>query len=168
GDREFELVMSEAGLRRAMVAYARNVALLSLILSAVTATLVYYAIDRVMIRPMRTMTRSMLAFAQAPDDPGRIIRASARADEIGVAERELAAMQGELQRMLVERRRLADLGLAVSKINHDMRNILAAAQLMSDRLARVDDPAVQELAPRLVRTLDRASSDSEGVLASGR
>jgi signal transduction histidine kinase len=168
GGREFELVMGEADLRKAMLGYARNVALLSLILSLITASLVFYAIDRVMIRPMRTMTRSMLAFAEAPDDPARIIVAGARSDEIGVAQRELAAMQGELQRMLVERRRLADLGLAVSKINHDMRNILAAAQLMSDRLARVDDPGVQKLAPRLVRTLDRAISYSEGVLAYGR
>lgn len=168
GDREFELVMSEGGLRRAMVAYARNVALLSLILSAVTATLVYYAIDKVMIRPMRGMTRSMLAFAAAPDDPRRIIAAGTRSDEIGVAERELAAMQGELQRMLLERRRLADLGLAVSKINHDMRNILAAAQLMSDRLAQLRDPTARSLAPRLVRALDRAVSYSEGVLAYGR
>ena len=167
-EREFELVMREGDLRRAMLAYARNVALLSLILSLVTASLVFYAIDRVMIRPMRSMTRSMLAFASAPDDPARIIAASARSDEIGVAERELAAMQGELQRLLVERRRLADLGLAVSKINHDMRNMLAAAQLMSDRLARVDDPAVQKLAPRLVRTLDRAIAYSQGVLAYGR
>lgn len=168
GGREFELVMAEADLRKAMLAYARNVALLSLILSLITASLVFYAIHRVTIRPMRAMTRSMLAFAEAPDDPARIIAASARGDEIGVAERELAAMQGQLQRMLVERRRLADLGLAVSKINHDMRNILAAAQLMSDRLARVDDPAVQKLAPRLVRTLDRAISYAEGVLAYGR
>lgn len=168
GDREFELVMSEAGLRRAMVVYARNVAFLSLILSVVTATLLYYAIDRVMIRPMRLMTRSMLTFSQAPDDPARIIRAGTRGDEIGVAERELAAMQGELQRLLLERRRLADLGLAVSKINHDMRNILAAAQLMSDRLARLKDPTAQSLAPRLVRALDRAISYSEGVLAYGR
>lgn len=168
GEREFELVMTEAGLRKAMLAYARNVAFLSLILSLATASLVFYAIHRVMIRPMRAMTRSMLAFREAPDDPARIIRAGGRGDEIGVAERELAAMQGELQRMLVERRRLADLGLAVSKINHDMRNILAAAQLMSDRLARVDDPDVRKLAPRLVRTLDRAISYSEGVLTYGR
>ncbi len=168
GEREFELVMTETDLRKAMLAYARNVALLSLILSLVTASLVFYAIHRVMIRPMRAMTRSMLAFAEAPDDPARIIRAGVRSDEIGVAERELAAMQGELQRMLVERRRLADLGLAVSKINHDMRNILAAAQLMSDRLARVDDPGVRSMAPRLMRTLDRAISYSEGVLAYGR
>ena len=168
GEREFELVMAETDLRKAMLAYARNVALLSAILSLATASLVFYAIHRVMIRPMRAMTRSMLAFAEAPDDPARIIAAGARSDEIGVAERELAAMQGELQRMLVERRRLADLGLAVSKINHDMRNILAAAQLMSDRLARVDDPSVKSLAPRLMRTLGRAISYSEGVLAYGR
>ena len=168
GDREFELVMSEAGLRKAMLAYARNVALLSLVLSAITATLVFYAIDRVMIRPMRSITRSMLAFAEAPDDPARIIRAGTRADEIGVAERELAAMQAELQRMLVERRHLAELGLAVSKINHDMRNILSAAHLISDRLARLQDPTAQSLAPRLVRALDRAVSYSEGVLAYGR
>ena len=168
GEREFELVMSEAGLRKAMLAYARNVALLSLILSLMTASLVFYAIHRVMIRPMRAMTRSMLSFAEAPDDPARIVAASERRDEIGVAERELAAMQGQLQRMLVERRRLADLGLAVSKINHDMRNILAAAQLMSDRLAQLKDPTARNLAPRLVRTLDRAISYSEGVLAYGR
>lgn len=168
GEREFELVMSEAGLRKAMLAYARNVALLSLILSLMTASLVFYAIHRVMIRPMRAMTRSMLSFAEAPDDPARIVAASQRRDEIGVAERELAAMQGELQRMLVERRRLADLGLAVSKINHDMRNILAAAQLMSDRLAQLKDPTARSLAPRLVRTLDRAISYSQDVLAYGR
>lgn len=168
GDREFELVMSEADLRQAMVAYARNIALLSLVLSMLTALLLYYVIDKMMVRPIRAMTRSMLSFAQVPDDPARIIGSSARNDEIGVAERELAAMQGELQRLLLERRRLADLGLAVSKINHDMRNILAAAQLMSDRLARLQDPAAGNLAPRLVRTLDRAIAYSEGVLAYGR
>lgn len=165
---EYELVMSEAGLRRAMIGYARNIALLSVVLSAMTATLLYYTVDRAMIRPIRSMTRSMLIFSQAPDDPERIIKSSARGDEIGVAERELAAMQSELQRLLLERQRLADLGLAVSKINHDMRNILAAAQLMSDRLTRLKDPTVQSLAPRLVRALDRAISYSQGVLSYGR
>lgn len=168
GDQEFELVMSEADLRQAMVAYTRNIAFLSAILSLLTAMLLYYVIDRIMVRPIRAMTRSMLSFAQAPDDPARIIKIGARNDEIGVAERELAAMQHELQRLLQERRRLADLGLAVSKINHDMRNILAAGQLMSDRLARLQDPAARNLALRLVRTLDRAIAYSEGVLAYGR
>jgi signal transduction histidine kinase len=165
---EFELIMPDYRLRSAMLNYARAVALLSLLIAVFTAALVYVALDRVLVRPMRTMTRSMLAFSEAPDDHTRIIRPSARADEIGVAERELAQMQERLQRMLAEQKHLADLGLAVSKINHDMRNILASAQLMSDRLQQVKDPTVQAYAPRLLRTLDRAVSYSEGVLAYGR
>ena len=151
-----------------MLVYSRNVALLSLVISLFTATLVYAAIDRIMIRPIRAMTSSMLAFARAPDDPGRIIAPENRSDEIGVAERELADMQQRLQKTLGEQKHLADLGLAVSKINHDMRNILASAQLLSDRLRGVRDPSVQAFAPKLLRALDRAVSYSEGVLAYGR
>src|SRR5690606_34365175 len=124
-DTEFELLIGDTQLRKALLIYARNVALLSLVLSLSTAVLVFYAINRIMIRPIRTMTRSMLEFAEAPDDPARIIRPEPRQDEIGVAERELAAMQSQLQQTLGEQKHLADLGLAVSKINHDMRNMLA-------------------------------------------
>ncbi|WP_274426316.1 sensor histidine kinase [Chelativorans sp. YIM 93263] len=165
---QYEIVIDESYLRSAMLIYARNVALLSLIISLFTATLVFYAINRIMIRPIRAMTQSMLEFAAAPDDSGRIIKPENRNDEIGVAEYELADMQATLHRTLGERKRLADLGLAVSKINHDMRNMLASAQLMSDRLSMIDDPTVQSLAPKLVRTLDRAVSYTEGVLAYGR
>jgi signal transduction histidine kinase len=167
-DKEFEIIIPDHGLRKAMLIYARNVAFLSLIISLFTATLVFYAINRIMIRPIRTMTRSMLNFARAPEEPGRIIEPETRGDEIGVAERELASMQRTLQRALVEQKHLADLGLAVSKINHDMRNMLASAQLMSDRLSAIKDPTVQSLAPKLVRTLDRAVAYSEGVLTYGR
>ncbi len=155
---EFELVIPDKRLWAAMLVYSRNVALLSLVLSLFTATLVYAAIDRIMIRPIRAMTSSMLAFARAPDDPGRIIAPEDRSDEIGVAERELADMQQRLQKTLGEQKHLADLGMAVSKINHDMRNILASAQLLSDRLRGVRDPSVQAFAPKLLSALDRAVS----------
>lgn len=167
-DKEFELLIADAGLRDAMLIYARNVAILSLIISAITAGLVFWAINRMMIRPIRQMTRSMLVFSEKPDDPARIIQPDERTDEIGIAQRELARMQGELQRTLGEQRHLAALGLAVSKINHDMRNMLAGAQLLSDRLRLIDNPTVQSFVPKLVRTLDRAVSYSEGVLTYGR
>lgn len=166
--KEFELIISDADLRSAMMVYARNVAILSLLISAITASLVFWAINRMMILPIRRMTHSMLAFSAAPDDPARVIRPDRRTDEIGIAQHELASMQGELQRTLGEQRHLAELGLAVSKINHDMRNMLAAAQLMSDRLRLIDNVTVQSFVPKLVRTLDRAVSYSEGVLAYGR
>ncbi len=165
---EFELIIPDTQLRQALFIYARNVAFLSLIISLFTATLVFYAINRIMIRPIRAMTQSMLDFGETPDDPGAIIQPAERTDEIGVAERELAGMQRELQRTLGEQKHLADLGLAVSKINHDMRNMLASAQLISDRLRTVNDPTVQQIVPRLVRTLDRAVSYSEGALSYGR
>lgn len=166
--KQFELVLKDFRLRDAMLAFSRNIAILGLLISVFSAALVYAAIDRIMIRPIRRMTQSMLTFAQAPDDPARLISADNRDDEIGVAERELADMQGKLQKMLGEQKHLADLGLAVSKINHDMRNTLTSAQLISDRLAQVKDPAVQAFAPKLLRALDRAASYSEGVLAYGR
>lgn len=166
--REFELIMPDAALRAAMLTYARNVAMLSLLISVFAAVLVYAAMDRIMARPMRRLARSMLAFSAAPEDPARIITPAGRRDEIGFAEHELSRMQERLQKMLAERRHLADLGLAVSKINHDMRNMLASAQLISDRLALSKDPTVQSFAPRLVRALDRAVSYSQGVLAYGR
>lgn len=167
-DKVFELIMPDWRLRKAMFAYSWNVVLVSLLISIFTALLVYTAIDRIMIRPIREMTRSMLAFSRAPDQPGSVIQPEQRTDEIGVAEQELSGMQKTLQKMLAEQRHLADLGLAVSKINHDMRNMLSSAQLLSDRLRTIKDPAVQSLAPKLVRTLDRAVAYSSGVLAYGR
>lgn len=167
-DKEFEIIIPDSGLREAMLIFARNIAILSLIISLITASLVFYAITRIMIRPIRAMTQAMLSFAEAPEDPARVIRPRSRDDEIGVAEGQLAEMQRELQRTLAERRHLADLGLAVSKINHDMRNMLTSAQLVSDRLRGVQDETVQRLAPKLVRALDRAISYSQGVLNYGR
>ncbi|GHC67402.1 sensor histidine kinase [Limoniibacter endophyticus] len=164
----YEIVVADAKLRKAMLVYSRNVALLSLAISLFTAVLVFSVINKLMIRPIRTMTRSMLDFAESPSDPTTVLSPDPdRGDELGVAHEELAKMQKRLQRTLGEQKHLADLGLAVSKINHDMRNVLASAQLWSDRLASVRDPAVQSFAPKLVRTLDRAVSYSESVLAYG-
>ena len=57
--------------------------------------------------------------------------------------------------------------MAVTRINHDLRNILSAAQLISDRLAAIPDPLAQRLAPRLVATLDRAIEFCQSTLTYG-
>lgn len=77
-------------------------------------------------------------------------------------------MQNELSGMLQQKTRLAALGLAVSKINHDLRNILSSAQLISDRLGGVQDPLVQRMAPKLVNSLDRAIRLCTDTLKFGR
>lgn len=166
--KQFEVIIDEQDLREDMIVYARDIAFLSLIIPLIMAIMLFLATQRMMIRPVQLMTRSMLDFAKSPENPAHIIKPQLRHDELGVAERELAAMQVRLQNILAQQKRLADLGLAVSKINHDMRNILAAAQLISDRLSMVDDPTVQQVVPKLMRSLDRALSYSEGVLAYGK
>lgn len=167
-DMVIDMVLEEAPLRRAMLIYARNVLALSLIISLITASLVFFAINRMLIRPIRRMSESMRAFSEAPEDAARIIVPREGDDEIVLAERHLATMETELHHMLRQRKNLADLGLAVSKINHDMRNILSSAQLMSDRLAMVNDPVVKRWAPKLLRTIDRAVGYTHEVLSYGR
>jgi signal transduction histidine kinase len=76
-------------------------------------------------------------------------------------------MQRDLASMLHNKSRLAALGLAVSKINHDLRNLLSSAQLFSDRLAGIDDPQVQRFAPKLMRSLERAIAFCQSTLSYG-
>ena len=163
-----ELVLEDTQLRHAMLIYGRNVFLLSVLISLITASLVFFSISRMLIRPVHRVTENMKAFAEDPENPNRIIVPSPAVDELSAAEGHLADMQTRLQQTLKEQRHLADLGLAVSKINHDMRNILTSAQLMSDRLAMIDDPMVKRFAPKLLRTIDRAVSYSSEVLAYGK
>ncbi len=151
-----DVVMEEGPLQAAMLKYGLAILGLSIIISIITAALVFLALDWLLVKPMTQLTRNMVRFAEQPEDPTRIIAPSARRDEIGTAERELAAMQNELSQTLSQKTRLAALGLAVSKISHDLRNMLSSAQLLSDRLAEVKDPAVQRLVPKLIASLDRA------------
>jgi len=163
-----EVVLPEAPLRAAMIRYGLNVMGLSVIISIITAALVYFALNGLLVQPMMRITRNMLRFSQNPEDASRIIVPSARQDEIGTAERELAHMQEELTQTLQQKSRLAALGLAVSKINHDLRNMLANAQLISDRLSSLPDPAVQRFAPKLIDSLGRAITLADSTLKFGR
>ena len=168
GGEYIELVMDELPLRKAMLRYSADILFLSLVISAITAALVYLALHYMFVRPMRRITANMIAFRADPEDNERAIVPSTRLDEIGVAERELATMQSELASMLHQKSRLAGLGLAVSKINHDLRNLLASAQLFSDRLAKIPDPGVQRFAPKLMHALERAIAFCQSTLSYGR
>jgi len=163
-----EIVMPEAPLKAAMIRYGLNVLGLSVIISIITAALVYFALNGLLVQPMMRLTHNMLHFSERPEDASRIIVPSERLDEIGTAERELAHMQAELAQTLHQKSRLAALGLAVSKINHDLRNMLANAQIISDRLVSLPDPAVQRFAPKLIASLGRAITLADSTLKFGR
>jgi signal transduction histidine kinase len=163
-----EIVLPEEPLRDAMRTFALNILGLSVIISIVTAAMVYMALNALLVRPMMRIARNMVRFTEKPEDLSRIIVPSNRVDEVGTAERELARMQTELAQLLSQKSRLAALGLAVSKINHDLRNLLANTQLLSDRLTSSPDPTVQRFAPKLIASLDRAIDFCNDTLRFGR
>ena len=166
GDK-IEITLRETQLRDAMVSFGLRVFAVSLIISLLTAGLVFLSLNRWLVRPIRQVTSNMIAFRQAPE-AATIIEPGTGRDEIGEAQAELAAMQTELRASLKQKTRLAGLGEAVAKINHDLRNILASAQILTDRLETSQDPMVAKTAPKLLRSLDRATALCERTLEFGK
>lgn len=169
GEVVVEVLMPDGPLRADMLTYSRNLLALSLIIAGVTAIVIYVFAEGLLIAPIRRLTGNLVAFRENPENGTLIITPDPnRDDEIAVMESALAKTQSELFTMLRQQRHLADLGLAVAKINHDLRNMLTSAQLLSDQVATLDDPKVQRLAPRLVTTLDKAIEFAQSVLDHGR
>jgi signal transduction histidine kinase len=168
GEGMLEITLDETPLVSALRRYSIDVLGVSLLISAVVAGLAFAAIHVLVLRPVRRLTSNIMAFGENPEDATGIAVPSGRSDEIGGAERALAAMQTALVRELSQKKHLAALGLAVAKINHDLRNMLASAQLFSDRLTGSSDPLAQRFAPKLVGTLDRAIAFCQATLAYGR
>jgi signal transduction histidine kinase len=163
-----EVVLDEAPLRNAMWVYARRILFISVFLSLATAVMVYFSLQWLAVRPLRRLTLSMIGFRDAPEDPHRVITPSGRNDEVGVAEQALSEMQQELREALLQKERLAGVGTAVTKISHDLRNILATAMLESDRLESVNDPEVRRITAGIVRAIDRAVALSASTLRFAR
>lgn len=151
-----EVILEEEPLRHALIDYGVRIFVLSLFISVVTAALVYFSIQWLAVRPMRRLTANMINFQQAPEDAARIMQPGARTDEVGIAERALAAMEQELRNALTQKQRLAAVGTAVTKVSHDLKNILATAVLESDRLDQSNDPEVRRITSGLVKAIDRA------------
>ena len=168
-DSEFiDIVVPDDILRAELISYLWQALFVTVFAAIVVGGLVYLSLNAFLVQPMQRLTRSIERFRANPEDPEARIQPSGRRDEIGRAEAELALMQEELVAALNSRARLAALGEAVAKINHDLRNMLTSAQIASDRLAAIGDPKVAQALPRLERALDRAVTLATNVLAYGR
>ena len=155
-DTVVDIVLPEAPMYSSMLDYSGRILVLSIILAFVVASLVYLSLHWLMVLPLGRMTDSLVSFRRAPEDTAATVRVSGRRDEIGLAQRELQVMQRRVRAALRQRARLAAVGAGVAKINHDLRNMLATAAVLTDRLAMARDPDVQRLANPLVAAIDRA------------
>jgi len=159
-----EILLGEGPMRTEMWEFGGRILALSIVISLITAALVFLSLRGLLVAPMRRITSSMTTFRDNPEDASRVFEPSARDDEIGVAERELAQLQETVRQALRHSARLAALGTAVTKINHDLRNILSTARLVSDSLAGSEAPEVKRAVPRLLDAIDRAVALCSGTL----
>jgi len=168
GGEQIEIALDTRPIHEAMIDYGLNILILSAVISAITAAFLFLAVRRLMVQPIKSLVSHMNRYAAAPEDARRMIDPNSRIRELREAENSLLDLETQLSTSLRQKERLAQLGGAVAKIAHDLRNILTTATLLGDRLEMVDDPTVKRVAPKLVASLGRAVSLTEGTLAFGR
>ncbi|MEQ1607463.1 MAG: HAMP domain-containing sensor histidine kinase [Hyphomonadaceae bacterium] len=169
---ELEIIVAEDSVRQYLMAQSGAIALNIFIFSAVAGAAVYFMVSRIVVRPMRAIADSVTRFSETPETPLTEMlpadMSSGQSDEIRRVVGALEIMQRTVSTALRQRKRLADLGEAVAKISHDLRNSLSAAQVLSDGLADSNDPQVRDAAPRLERAIQRAVTLAEATLKYGR
>lgn len=163
-----DVIVPEAPLKRELLNYSAGLFWLSAFIAVVTGALIYVTLFYMFVRPMRRLSAEMARFQRDPENPAKAIRPSGRRDEIGQAEIALSAMQDDIRQAFKQRERLAALGAAIAKINHDLRNVLSSAQLVSDSLATSEDERVRRQGSRLVRAIGRGIRLCEETLKFGR
>ncbi len=163
-----EVTMETNELRAAMLDYGFRILILSLVITIFTAGLLFIAVRVVLVRPISRVVGSMKTYAQAPEDARGFIMPRSGISELREAEETLQLMQTQLTHSLKQKERLAQLGGAVAKVSHDLRNILTSAQLFTDRIEMSEDPIVRRMAPKLVNSITRAVHLCESTLAYGK
>lgn len=165
---QIEVTMGAMPLRDAMIDYGLNILKLSAVISVITAIMLFLAVRGFLLNPIHRVVRNIKAYADAPEDLRRIIEPTASVLELHEAEEALHDMQTQLTGSLKQKEHLAQMGGAVAKISHDLRNILTTTQLFVDRMETSVDPMVQRAAPKLVNSISRAVNLCESTLAFGK
>jgi len=165
---EIETTLRVMPLREAMLEYGRNIFLISLLISVISSAMLFVAVRFVLVRPIRRLVSNMMDYQQAPEDATRVIAPQSRVVELRAAEDTLHDLQTQLTANLKQKERLAQLGEAVAKISHDLRNILTTTQLLTDRIEMSEDPTVARIAPKLVTSVGRAINLCEQTLTFGK
>ncbi|MEM8571668.1 MAG: HAMP domain-containing sensor histidine kinase [Pseudomonadota bacterium] len=163
-----DVVLKEAPLREALIAYGLRILVISLIISVATAALLFLAVRQIIVRPINRVIAHMVDYRDNPEDTTRIIMPRSRTYELNQAENALHDLEVRLTGALRQKERLAALGRAVAKISHDLRNMLTTTQLLADSLEAIPDPKVRRITPKLVKSLARAVSLCDRTLTFGR
>ena len=155
GQELLEYIVPRASLKQALRDYGERIFWLSAVIALITGIGLYLVLSAMIVRPIRKLAEGLSAFREDPELRRSNMPPSKRRDEIGQLQREFYDMKQSVRASFKQQERLATLGMAVAKINHDLRNVLTSAQLVSDRLAMDKEERVAHMGQRLVRAIDR-------------
>ena len=119
---------------------------------------------RFLSQPLTVLVNTINAFSQDPTIARPLPDYVTKSREFMAAADAVEQMQRNTLIALRQRERLADIGEAVTKINHDIRNVLSSATLVTDALLASDDPKVRRSAPHVVRSLEQAVDLCQSML----
>jgi signal transduction histidine kinase len=158
-DTQIEIIIREHVLVTRLRGFVVRAVVYSIIVALLTGGLVYAALERLLVKPMRIMTANIVAFRRDPEYArlsGLKWLSRKGDDEISSAARELVVMQEELRTALWRNAQLAALGTSIAKISHDLRNILSSALLAAGRFQAHDDPEINQASSSLIASIERA------------
>ena len=167
GVEALEVLVPQHALKQAMRDYSKRILLWSLAISVLTGLMIYAALSLIIVKPIRKLAGGLAKFRKEPRkriSPGSE-DVSVRKDEIGQLQREFSDMKTGVRAAFKQQERLATLGMAMAKINHDLRNVLTSTQLISDRLASDPDERIKGMGERLVRAVERGVKLCEATLS---
>lgn len=160
-----EVIVPQAALKTALRDYCNRILLWSLGISLLTGLMIYAALSRMIVKPIQKLASGLTAFRQDPRKRLGNSQEITRQDEVGQLEHEFVDMKEGVRTAFQQQERLATLGMAMAKINHDLRNVLTSAQLISDRLAGDKEERISRMGERLVRAVDRGVKLCEATLS---
>lgn len=114
--------------------------------------------------PLNMLVETINAFSIDPAIARPLPRFVVHSHEFKHAAKALDQLQRSTMFAPRQRERLADIGEAVTKINHDIRKVLSSATLVADALVASEDPKVRRSAPHLVRSLEQAVDLCQSML----
>ncbi|XDZ65299.1 sensor histidine kinase [Alphaproteobacteria bacterium LSUCC0684] len=113
-------------------------------------------VRRQIVAPLGQLIDDMTSFSRNLYTPKKGQNPNEDSSILGEAQYALRLLQQETRKELIQRDKLASVGGAVAKINHDMRNVLASSMLLSDTLTASEDEDVREAAPLMISSIERA------------
>jgi signal transduction histidine kinase len=152
-DSQLIFTLDQTAIRDVVRGYMPMIFAALITLLSSLSIILYFVIRRFYVAPLEGLTSTLTEFAADATIP----RPVSNALKINKDFRDTAKALDKLQRNTIsemrQRERLADIGEAVAKINHDIRNVLSSATLVADALLNSDDARVNRSAPHVVRSL---------------